>query len=263
MNRYLPIQSEKEPLGHRTFKLPFTDYVLQGDSYKMGCQTIVLHGAGKSSRKRFTRLRQSLNSHGIPSVSFDFIGHGDTGGSLLDSSLHERTNQASAVIRRACGEPLTLIAASMSGHTAIKLTEKFTVDNLILLVPAVYTAAAYDLPFGSEFSAAIRVPGSWQDSDAFSILSVFKGNLLIIAAESDDVIPVEVVEKIHTSAKNAKVSLLHFVPDSEHLSLFPREQDFLKVLDMIIELCRGGRDNNGLPSDTQPGRRIIGVTHRQ
>jgi pimeloyl-ACP methyl ester carboxylesterase len=237
--------------------------VLQGDSYKMGCETIVLHGAGKSSRTRFTRLRQSLNAHGIPSVSFDFIGHGDTGGNLLNSSLHGRTDQASAVIRHACMEPLTLIAASMSGYTAIKLTEKFAVDNLILLVPAVYTAVAYDLPFGSEFSAAIRVPGSWQDSDAFSILSVFKGNLLVIAAESDDVIPVEVVEKIHTSAKNAKVRLLHFVPDSGHLSLFPREQDFLMVLDMIIEVCRSGRDNDGLQSETQPSRRIIGVAHSQ
>lgn len=243
--------SENELLSQRTFELLFNKYVLRGDSYKMECETIVLHGAGKSSRTRFSRLRQSLNLHGIPSVSFDFIGHGDTGGNLLNSSLHERTDQASAVIRHACIEPLTLIAASMSGYTAIKLTEKFTVENLILLVPAVYTTEAYDLPFGSKFSATIRVPDSWQDSDAFSILSVYKGNLLIIAAESDDVIPAELVEKIHTSAKNAKVRFLHVVPGSRHLSLFPREQDFIVVRDMILEVCRGGRDNSGLQSDTQ------------
>jgi len=163
----------------------------------------------------------------------------------LNSSLHERTDQATAVIRHACVQPLTLIAASMSGYTAIKLTEKFAVDNLILLIPAVYRAEAYDLPFGSEFSAAIRVPGSWQESDAFSILSVYKGNLLIVAAESDDVIPVGLVDKIHRSAKNAKVRLLHVVPGSGHLSLFPKEHDFLMALDMIIEVCRGGKDNSG------------------
>ncbi len=247
-------------MSERTFELPFSKYVLRGDSYTMECETIVLHGAGKSSRTRFARLRQSLNVHGIPSVSFDFIGHGDTGGNLLNSSLRGRTDQASAVIRHTCTEPLTLIAASMSGYTAIKLTEKFTVDNLILLVPAVYTAEAYGLPFGPEFSAAIRVPGSWQESDAFSILEGFKGNLLVIAAESDDVIPAELVEKIYASAKNAKIRLRHIVPGSGHLSLFPREQDFLVVRDMIIEVCRGGKDN-GLQSDTLPSRRIIGVAH--
>jgi len=226
-------------VSYGTFELPFGNHLLQGDSYKMGCEALVLHGAGKSSRTRFTRLRQSLNAHGIPSASFDFIGHGDTGGSLLNSSLRERTEQAAAVIRHACTEPLTLIAASMSAHTAIKLTEQFAVANLVLLVPAVYTPGGYDLPFGPAFSAAIRVPGSWRNSDAFDILSSFKGNLLVVAAEADDVIPFEVVEKIHASASSAKTRRLHVVPGSGHLSLFPTEHDFLMVVDMITGVYRG------------------------
>jgi len=228
------------------FQLPFGKYELKGDSYKLSCEAIVLHGAGKSSRMRFLRLRESLNDRGIPSSSFDFIGHGETGGDISDSTLHGRTEQAAAVIRHTCIEPLTLVAGSMSGYTAIKLTELFPVSNLILLVPAVYTPRAYDLSFGSEFSAAIRVPGSWQDSDAFSIMSEFKGNLLIIATEVDDVIPTEVIERIYASAKNTRSRHLHIVPNSKHLSLFPREQDFLLVLNMIIEVCRNGRDNKAL-----------------
>jgi uncharacterized protein len=228
----------------KNFQFPFGQYLLKGDRYRTACEVLVLHGAGKSSRARFSRLRESLNEHGIPSSSFDFIGHGETGGDISDSTLHGRTNQAAAVIRHTCIEPLTLIAASMSGYTAIKLTEVFAVSNLILLVPAVYTPRAYDLSFGSEFSATIRALGSWQDSDAFSIMSEFKGNLLVIAAEVDDVIPIEVTDRIYASAKNAESKLLHIVPGSRHLSLFPREQDFLLVLSMIIEVCRNGRDNN-------------------
>ena len=227
----------------KTFQLPFGQFVLRGDSYRTGCETVVLHGAGKSSRARFSRLRQSLNDQGIPTASFDFIGHGETGGDISDSTLHGRTDQAAAVIRHTCMEPLTLIAASMSGYTAIKLTEMFAVNNLILLVPAVYTPRAYDLSFGFEFSTTIRTPGSWQISDAFSIISEFKGNLLIIAAEVDDVIPVKVIEGIYASAKNAKSRFLHIVPNSRHLSLFPREQDFILARDMIINICRNLRDN--------------------
>ena len=228
---------------HRnTFELPFGTGLLRGDRYATECRTIVLHGAGKSSRARFSRLRRSLNANGMPSVSFDFIGHGETGGSLLGSTLHARTDQAAAVIRHACVEPLTLVAASMSGYTAIKLSETFAVENLILLVPAVYTHRAYDIPFGSAFSAAIRRPGSWRDSDAFRVLSAFKGNLLIIAAESDDVIPREIIEGIYAAANNARARHLHIVPGSRHVSLFPRERDFRLAIDMITGTGRKTKD---------------------
>ncbi len=157
-----------------TFQLPFDKYVLKGDRYRKACDTLVLHGAGKSSRIRFSRLRESLNDNGIPSSSFDFIGQS----------------------------------------------------------------------FGPEFSAAIRTPGSWQDSDAFCIISGFKGNLLLIAAEVDDVIPMALIERIYSSAENARSRHFHIVPNSRHLSLFPKEQDFIVVLNMIIDVWRKGCDND-------------------
>lgn len=240
------MQTEKKPLSLIPFQLPFGKYLIKGDSYRFDCEALVLHGAGKSSRLRFSKLRESLNGRGIPSSSFDFIGHGETGGHLSESSLKERTEQAALVIKHTCTEPLTLIAASMSGYTAIKLTKQFQVTNLILLVPAVYTPRAYDLPFSSEFSATIRTRSSWKESDAFKILYKFKGNLLIIAAEVDDVIPNEVIEGIYTSAKNTRSKLLHVVPNSVHTNLFPEETDFLLTLEKIIEVCQNGRDNKAL-----------------
>lgn len=235
-------------MSPRTFKLPFGKYLLRGDIYRPGKETIVLHGAGKSSRAVFTRLRHALNANNIPSVSFDFVGHGETGGEILDSSLSGRTEQAAAVIKHTCIEPITLIAASMSGYTAIKLTELFSVRNLILLVPAVYTKRAYDLNFGPEFSASIRAADSWRESDAFEILSRFRGNLVVVAAEFDDIIPRAIVEHIHSSAINTMTRMLHVVPGSTHSSLFPREQDFLLALDIMIGVCLNERGINGLES---------------
>lgn len=229
MINYKPSKSKK-------FNLPFGDTMIYGDRYNKICSCIVLHGAGHSSRKRFVRLRKSLNEHRIPSASFDFIGHGETGGEILGSTLEERTRQAKAVIRKTCKEPITVIGASMSGYTAIQLTQIFEVKNLILLVPAVYTLKAYDLPFGPNFSLAIRTPGSWKDSDAFNILNEFKGNLLVITAEFDDVIPAEVGKRIYTSAKNARSRCHHIVNNSKHLSLFSKHSDFKIALNMIMDL---------------------------
>lgn len=218
----------------RSFKLPFEGCLLRGDRYKTRCRTVVLHGAGKSSRKRFLRLRSALSDLGIATVGFDYIGHGETGGELLGSSLRHRTEQAASVIRYAGEEPLTLIGASMSAYTAIRLTRRFRVDTLALLVPAVYTARAYHVPFGPAFSTIIRAPRSWQDSDAWDILAGFRGNLLVIAAERDEVIPVEIVDRIYASAKNAESKIVHVVPGSRHLLLFPKDRDFDRALEMIV-----------------------------
>ncbi len=222
------------------FSVPHGGIALHGDRYSPRCGTVVLHGAGTSSRERFQRLRAALNAHGMPSVGFDFVGHGQTGGSLLGSTLKARTEQAAAVIRHSGREPLCLVGASMSGHTAIRLTPLFRVESLVLLVPAVYAAKAYRIPFGPEFSAAIRVPGSWKDSEVFDILSEFRGSLLVIAAEADAIIPPGVAERIVDSALSARNRRLHIVPGSGHLSLFPTERDFLAAVEMIVNVRREG-----------------------
>lgn len=228
---------KNNPTTLQTFAFRFNNHVLRGDTYEQGCNTLVLHGAGKSSRTRFIRMRESLRAVGITSAGFDFIGHGETGGNITDTTLCGRTEQAAAVIHHTCTEPLTLIAASMGAYTAIKLTELFLIENIILLVPAVYTQQAYHLPFGPEFSAAIRVPESWRSSDAFPLLEKFTGNLLVVAAEDDHVIPWEVIDRIHTSAQQAVTNHVHTVPGSGHLSLFPRLRDLHETIDMISAMC--------------------------
>lgn len=225
----------------KAFELPFGKYQLKGDAYISRAaenNTIVLHGAGKSSRTTFSRLREYLCLHGISSASFDFVGHGETGGNIRETSLQGRTEQAAATIKHACQEPLNVIAASMSGYSAIKLTEHFVVKNLILLVPAVYSSEAYEIPFGSEFSAIIREPNSWINSDAFDTLSDFHGTVTIIAAEVDEVIPMNLIEQLYASARNAEKRTLHIVPSSSHLALFPRDTDFREAMEIMLDVLK-------------------------
>jgi len=221
----------------QSFELSFGHHLLRGDRHANPCHTLVLHGAGLSSRQRFSKMRDGLKDRGLPSAGFDFIGHGDTGGDITETSLYGRTQQAKTVIRQTCREPLNLIGVSMGAYTAIRLTETFSVENLVLLVPAVYTPRAYHLPFGPAFSAAIRVSCSWKDSDAFTILEHFKGNLLIMAAENDHVIPEEVIKMLHDSAKYAKTNEVYKVPDAEHQNLFPKSRDFELAIGRIAEIC--------------------------
>ena len=229
------------------FELSYGKDILRGDiqrDEKGLNRTLFLHGAGTSSRTTFTRMRKALSARNIPTAGFDFIGHGETGGDLEETTLHQRTDQAAAVIRHVCAEPVSLIAASMSGYTAIRLTEQFVVVNLILLVPAVYAAHAYDICFGHDFSEVIRVHDSWKETDAFDILSRFTGNVVIIAAESDDVIPGELIELLYASATHAAKRIIYVVPGSRHLSLFPRSEDLETALDLITGLLLNDSHDN-------------------
>ena len=122
--------------------VPYRQTSLFGDliSKTDQCELFCLHGAGASNRFRFDRLRKRLFMKGVSSCAFDFIGHGETSGELAHSSLRERTEMATEVIRGYAlkDQPIVIVAASMSGYTAIRLLEQFDVRLLVLIVPAAY-----------------------------------------------------------------------------------------------------------------------------
>jgi esterase/lipase len=176
-----------------------------------------LHGAGNAHRGDFRLFREQLLNHGISSAAFDFVGHGNTGGELKSSSLLSRTRQACSVVASLrIQQPFSVIGASMGAYTAVKLLEYYQIKNMILLVPAMYDSKAYKVPFNRGFTQIIRQPESWGDSDAWQILSEYKGRLYIVAAENDEVIPPEVINRIYDSAINAEERTLFVAPQASH-----------------------------------------------
>jgi pimeloyl-ACP methyl ester carboxylesterase len=206
-------------------------------------RVLILHGAGNANRGHFRWFREQLLMHGISSAAFDFVGHGDTGGELKSSSLLSRTRQASSVADWLnIQQPFSVIGASMGAYTAVKLLEYYQIESLILIVPAMYTASAYTVPFNAGFTDIIRQPESWEYSDAWNLLSGFRGRLLIIAAENDKIIPKGVINKIHDSAVNAKERNLFVAPRTSHTVLTDLRSNnpdgFCSVLGQIVEMLK-------------------------
>jgi hypothetical protein len=197
----------------------FESHTLIGDILSPGNspQVLVLHGAGNSNRGRFRTLREELFAKGISSAAFDFVGHGDTGGDLKNSSLSSRTRQACRVVDSLnLQQPISVIGASMSAYTSVKLLEHYQIKSLILLVPAMYTSQAYTTPFNRGFSDIIRQPQSWVQSDAWRILADYTGRLLIVAGENDQIIPCDVINRIYDSAVKAVERKLYIAPNASH-----------------------------------------------
>lgn len=186
------------------FYLPFGDGHLAGDCLGRTAQVLCLHGAGQSHRGRFHWLREGLWQRGIGSLALDMPGHGDSAGALRQSSLRERTEQALRVLAtQPWAAPLTVVGASMSGYTALRLSTAVPVANLVLMVPAAYHREAYPLRFDQGFTELIRQPGSWRASDAWERLQAFRGNLLLLSGQEDEVIPAEVLQRYEQHARQA------------------------------------------------------------
>lgn len=221
------------------FEVQYEDWSLKGDLWagSRSNHALYIHGAGSSARGGYTIPRSELAQRGIGTTAFDCVGHGETGGSLADSSVASRTRQAGSVIAaRSLKGPLAVLGSSMGAYNAIKLTEHFPVKALVLVVPGVYTPEAYEVPFGPQFSSVIRRERSWADTDAWTILSRFTGKLLVIAAENDAVIPREIPERLVDAAGNAAWRQLHVVQGAEHNRLFSLLKETPSRLQHTVDL---------------------------
>jgi len=243
-------------LSAGVFRVPFDGHVLIGDilAGEGPPRLLILHGAGQSRRERFRQLREHFREHGVGSVAFDCIGHGDTGGDLKQSSLQSRTEQACAVIEAvSLPQPFSILGGSMGGYTAVSLLPRHTIASVILVGPAMYAAEAYAIPFNGGFTEIIRRPKSWERSDAWERLAGFAGRLLVVAGENDAVIPPAVIQSIYDSASQAAERTLYVARGTSHLiitDLRARDPEQLAhVLDLMTRTLQG----TGTGTDTGTG----------
>ncbi|MGI5425348.1 alpha/beta fold hydrolase [Streptomyces sp. CA-179760] len=188
-----------------------------------GATAVVLHGAGNGSKERLVPLLSEFAAHGCHALAFDFSGHGESTGRLRELSLRRRFEQAVSVIdAHADGDgPLLLVGFSMSGQTVADLARHYgdRVAALGLCAPAVYSAEAWDVPFGQgdgRFSEIIRRPGGWRTSPALDVLRAYEGRAVLAVPGTDEVIPPAVTEAV-SAALARRAQFTHWeLPGAEH-----------------------------------------------
>lgn len=178
---------------------------------------LFMHGGGGADKYRTLYLAERLLNYDIRSLAFDHSGSGESTGSLENSSLAKRYNEALKAIKFLTKDkPLTICGSSMGAYIALKLLEKESVKNLILFCPAIYDARAFTVKFNNDFTEIIRQKESWKNSDIFSSLEKFNGNLLIFIGEEDEVIPKGVIDLLDKSSPNIKRKEIVVIPDCPH-----------------------------------------------
>lgn len=204
------------------FSTKYQEHTLSADRWYTKGQleeVILLHGGGTSSKAGFIRLRETLINMGLGTLSFDFLGHGQSGGTLEGFSLKDRVDQAKAIINSSVSNEnskLNIMGFSMGAYIATLLTQHYNVSRLGLFIPAMYSRKAYEIPFGPNFSKVIRKPQSWLDSDGFQVIRNFHGNLLIVSAENDGIVPATIPELLYKNSVNCEWKHHYIIPEGTH-----------------------------------------------
>lgn len=180
-------------------------------------RTLVLHGAGQSSRERQRPLRQTLLEMGCASAALDFSGHGAST-SRHPGSLEKRLEQAQALLDHATIGPRTVVGVSMGAEIALRLAcrAQNQITHVVTMVGAIYDGAAFKLPFGPAFSAALRRHESWRDAQILQLLATYTGHLTLVRALDDAVIPHDVADLVRDHARVARHCRIVDLPGVDH-----------------------------------------------
>lgn len=164
---------------------------------------LMIHGGGLTgARTIYKNWQKFLARNGFSSFAFDCRGNGDSEGEFADSTLDNRLKDSLEALEEFKNshhvnpENIVVVGTSMGGHTASRLIDKKPeLKALILNSAAAYSIEAEDKKHDGEFTEVIRKQNSWKNSPAFESVSNFKGDVLVVYAENDLVIPKEIQNK--------------------------------------------------------------------
>lgn len=204
---------------------------------------LFLHGGGESSKERFAKWQTHLSKLGISSFAFDFRGVGESKGYFADSSLNNRlTDSVNALdyflsLGLVDRSRLAIVGASMGGHVATRLIEKFPdIKALIVLSGAAYGKDAEDKKMSEEFTFEIRKRNNWDNSPVFSALKNYAGFALVIYGENDSIIPEDVKKKYRDNIQRGEYLSIQY---GQHSLLDPQgiqeEQVMMEIFERTAE----------------------------
>lgn len=191
---------------------------------------LFLHGGGHSNKTRYAFLQSYFGERTIASFAFDFRGCGKSEGEFKNGSLANRYTDAISALQffkqqtSLDDNHIYLWGSSMGAHVACRVVDDFpNIKGLILQSPAAYGGDAELLELDETFTALIRRENSWIDSLAFASLERFRGRILVVYGEQDNVVPerVQIQYKQICQQKGGSVVTLQ---DGAHRLLNPQTE---------------------------------------
>jgi pimeloyl-ACP methyl ester carboxylesterase len=214
---------------------------------------LCVHGWGGSQQQYLTRARE-IAALGCISLTFDLRGHARTEPQQESVSREDNLRDVLAAYDELVAHPgvdassIAVVGSSYGGYLAAILTTLRPVRWLALRVPALYKDAGWEVPKKqlhkqSDLRAYRRRHVRPQENRALKACAAFKGDVLVVESEHDDIIPHRTIENYIEACTHAHSLTYRVIAGADHgLSEAPAQRAYTELLvNWLTEMVFGAR----------------------
>jgi uncharacterized protein len=214
---------------------------------------LFVHGWGGSQEQDLERARQAAGL-GCSCLTFDLRGHESTRVQRDTVTRRENLDDLAAAYDLLAGRPgvdkdaIAVIGLSYGGYLACILASLRPVRWLALRAPALYPDAGWDLPKQAlnrdpQLAHYRRQTIAWKDNRALNACAMFRGDVLIVESEHDDLVPHAVIDNYVTAFVKPRSTTARVIAGADHaLSDDKHQRDYTALLiNWLTEMIVGAR----------------------
>lgn len=196
---------------------------------------LVVHG-WTSKQNRGFHLARALAKQGYIVMTFDLRGHGVSDRKIEELSRKNFLKDVTSAydfflnISNVDARKITVVGSSFGGYLASLLSAERKVDALVLRVPANYQDEGFTQP---QYKVRTKKNVTqWKTqfqkhtaTKALRALYLFKGKILIVESEKDELVPAQVVQSYGNAVQNKKKLTYKIMKNAPHsISRHPKFQ---------------------------------------
>jgi dienelactone hydrolase len=181
---------------------------------------VFYHGRG-SSRKNYLPIAEKLAQNGIIGLAFDFRGCGISDGEFKKQTHRMGIEDAKAALefllrQNVDRQRIGIQGTSFGGYiTGMVLKDNDFIKSVVLRAPSAHSMINFiskPTPPDNYFQKR----ENWKNSGSYKGLEKFRGALLVIESEKDELLSAETVQKYYKVAVNAQKRKLYIQKNVGH-----------------------------------------------